>query len=448
MKKLIYIFLFLFPVVALAQNNLHKLNATINDRGRIEPAVRTTSDSHSLMDFGQILKYQTPNQGSLLQIFDSVYHWHWDTVSAGWKIYYKENNMVYDAHHNLTSYIGQSWYGSKWVVSWQYLSTYDVNNNMTSLIAQDLNGSDWLNMFQFIYTYDLNNNMISEVDQNWVSNAWMNTLQYFYTYDTNNNRTSEVYKNWTGSTWLNQGQIIYTYNANNNLISELDQEWNGNSWVSFSQSNYTFDGSNKRTGGLSQGWNGSEWVNSDEYTYTYDANNNLTNELDRNWTGNTWVNYWQRIYTYDANHNKTSELDQNWIGSSWVNSARNFSAYDADNFLKSQSNKLWNMTGTMVTSGDSSDYYFHTVLGINDLKLQHTSITFYPNPATDKITIETAATLTNSQLSIMNLNGQELMTRQITSPKTQIDISNLPNGVYFVRLTNDKTMDVGKFVKQ
>jgi hypothetical protein len=82
------------------------------------------------------------------------------------------------------------------------------------------------------------------------------------------------------------------------------------------------------------------------------------------------------------------------------------------------------------------------------LKLQHTSITFYPNPAADKITIETAATLTNSQLSIMNLNGQELMTRQITSPKTQIDISNLPNGVYFVRLTNDKTMEVGKFVKQ
>jgi hypothetical protein len=40
------------------------------------------------------------------------------------------------------------------------------------------------------------------------------------------------------------------------------------------------------------------------------------------------------------------------------------------------------------------------------------------------------------------------MTRQITSPKTQIDISNLPNGVYFVRLTNDKTMEVGKFVKQ
>jgi len=29
----------------------------------------------------------------------------------------------------------------------------------------------------------------------------------------------------------------------------------------------------------------------------------------------------------------------------------------------------------------------------------------------------------------------------------QIDISNLPSGVYFVRLTNDNTVAVGKIIK-
>jgi hypothetical protein len=47
----------------------------------------------------------------------------------------------------------------------------------------------------------------------------------------------------------------------------------------------------------------------------------------------------------------------------------------------------------------------------------------------------------------MNLNGQQLITRQITEPKTQLDISNLPSGVYFVRLMDDKTVRVVKFVK-
>ena len=84
---------------------------------------------------------------------------------------------------------------------------------------------------------------------------------------------------------------------------------------------------------------------------------------------------------------------------------------------------------------------------------QHSQISLYPNPASDKITIETSANPTipiaiGSQLSIMNVNGQQLITHQITMHKTQIDISNLPSGVYFVRLTGDRTVEVGKITKQ
>jgi photosystem II stability/assembly factor-like uncharacterized protein len=72
----------------------------------------------------------------------------------------------------------------------------------------------------------------------------------------------------------------------------------------------------------------------------------------------------------------------------------------------------------------------------------------YPNPSNNEITVETSSTPAISQLSIINLNGQQLITRQITELRTQIDISSLPSGVYFVRLTNDKTVEVGKFIKE
>ena len=48
----------------------------------------------------------------------------------------------------------------------------------------------------------------------------------------------------------------------------------------------------------------------------------------------------------------------------------------------------------------------------------------------------------------MNLNGQELIIQQISEPKTEIDISNLPCGVYFVQLTNQGMIKVGKIIKQ
>jgi hypothetical protein len=81
-------------------------------------------------------------------------------------------------------------------------------------------------------------------------------------------------------------------------------------------------------------------------------------------------------------------------------------------------------------------------------ELTSPGISIYPNPAHDYMTVETSFTPSQDLLSISNLNGQQLITRQITQPKTQIDISYLPSGVYLVRLINDKTVEVGKIVRE
>lgn len=85
--------------------------------------------------------------------------------------------------------------------------------------------------------------------------------------------------------------------------------------------------------------------------------------------------------------------------------------------------------------------------GINELRRSST-ISIFPNPATDRLTIETSAIPALDQISIINSTGQELISQQVKEPKTTIDISTLPNGVYFVRMTSDKTVEVGKFVKK
>jgi len=71
----------------------------------------------------------------------------------------------------------------------------------------------------------------------------------------------------------------------------------------------------------------------------------------------------------------------------------------------------------------------------------------YPVPSSSKITIETSEIPDNTSLTILNLNGQTLIIRQITGPKRQVDFTDLPGGVYFVRLSNDRTVQVGKIIK-
>jgi hypothetical protein len=111
--------------------------------------------------------------------------------------------------------------------------------------------------------------------------------------------------------------------------------------------------------------------------------------------------------------------------------------------IKSQ---VWEVIDPHATFLERVNVCENGVVGIK--QLTPASISMYPNPARDKITIEIAEGQAPSQLSMMNLNGEEVLTRSLIKPKTQIDISNLPGGVYFVRLTNNKTVEVGKFVKQ
>jgi hypothetical protein len=75
-------------------------------------------------------------------------------------------------------------------------------------------------------------------------------------------------------------------------------------------------------------------------------------------------------------------------------------------------------------------------------------LSLYPNPATNQITVKTTMAVKESYLAISDIEGQRLITKPITGPKTLIDITNLQAGIYFVQLINSRTVNVGKIVKE
>jgi hypothetical protein len=135
-------------------------------------------------------------------------------------------------------------------------------------------------------------------------------------------------------------------------------------------------------------------------------------------------------------------------GTNWVDvGSAGFSAGEADNtsLAFSPSGNPYVAYMDDGNSGKATVMEYAAPTGIKELQSQ---ISIYPNPATTEVIIETSAIQTQSQLSIMNLSGEEIISYKITQPKTKIDVATLPNGVYFVRLTNDRTVGIGKFIKK
>jgi Secretion system C-terminal sorting domain len=71
----------------------------------------------------------------------------------------------------------------------------------------------------------------------------------------------------------------------------------------------------------------------------------------------------------------------------------------------------------------------------------------FPDPAKNEITVEIPGLTVMSNLIIQNIAGQELSNQPVTGSSIQINISNLPDGIYFVRGVSDLKVETGKFLK-
>lgn len=101
---------------------------------------------------------------------------------------------------------------------------------------------------------------------------------------------------------------------------------------------------------------------------------------------------------------------------------------------------LWDTLNTIVCDIYTKYYDFQNS--------KNSFLQVYPNPAKSVITIETNNLTKENSLTILNVNGQELIKQQIIDDRTTIDISNLTRGIYFVKLITDKAVEVRKLLKQ
>lgn len=84
--------------------------------------------------------------------------------------------------------------------------------------------------------------------------------------------------------------------------------------------------------------------------------------------------------------------------------------------------------------------------GVHSLKnTQNNYLAIFPNPAKEKILIETSL---NANVEIMNIQGQIIESFTTNKIKTTIAVGNLSNGIYIIKALTNNGIAINKFIKQ
>ncbi len=87
-------------------------------------------------------------------------------------------------------------------------------------------------------------------------------------------------------------------------------------------------------------------------------------------------------------------------------------------------------------------------LSTQNFKLQNTEFIISPNPAKNKLTIKLPVLDTDSKLEVFDVLGKRIYKGLINQLESSVDISNWRSGIYLVRVSNNKTTQTKRFIKQ
>ncbi|MEI7595653.1 MAG: lipocalin-like domain-containing protein [Bacteroidota bacterium] len=170
-------------------------------------------------------------------------------------------------------------------------------------------------------------------------------------------------------------------------------------------------------------------LNNDHYTVSWNASTNGTYPVGgyRIYRSRTNDGYWNYIAT-------TTELTYDDYSAS----------RDSGYFYTVTS--FDNQTHTSGSAYANAIWIDASSASAHQLSEFEKTIKIYPNPSNNIVSIE-VVDYKNSTIELSNIQGQTLKLINVISEKTKLDISNLANGVYIVKISNSLSSSINKLIK-
>ncbi len=105
-----------------------------------------------------------------------------------------------------------------------------------------------------------------------------------------------------------------------------------------------------------------------------------------------------------------------------------------------------NLNYSLVGLSDKSTLISEIIMQYNSL--QDEVFIISPNPSKDKLNIKLPSANEDLKLEVFDLLGKLIYKGEITQLESSINVFSWKSGVYLVRVSNDKTTQTKRFIKQ
>jgi len=325
---------------------------------------------------------------------------------------------------------------------------YDANSRLIAL--ESMEGYEGLMDYVHVFDslkYDAAGDLVRDNSYQWLNNTWQWVSYCDYTYNNHLIATRTNY-NYFGGAWTVGGTYYYTYNEQGQITQS--KLWFMDEW--FEETDYTYDANGRLSGTLYRYdyYMDGELLNYLRQTYTYDNDGRLSLILNEecNIEASTWAVSKREFFTYDANGNCTLYESKSAGGNSLEKKEYEYESRllsetyiphtpETENPLVYQNHNTYH---TMHYYRVDADFvlqylcdYLYTYCGYNNIADAETlSLSIYPNPATDHVTIQ--AEEGDNLMAIYSLDGKCMKVQRMNGKDVTVDLSSYAKGTYFVRV--------------
>ena len=282
-----------------------------------------------------------------------------------------------------------------------------------------------------------------------------------------------ILKKYFNADCVHTSTVSYDYGDHEKVIT-TEQLNDNNAWEPLKRVTEVFTELEDLLSSMTETYCDGDFSNSTLVTYSYDDQNHCTDILTQKWENESWENVKLAVNSYDDNGNLIIAKLMKWQDGAFVDANRavyelneagypkvvNFEKWDEDKWVEGtwisdfyiySDNHLNRQNKEMCQTGARriEIYYANTPMPnykVDDYPIEQDYCIIYPNPTAEMITV---LGINLKQAEILNTIGQSVTTIKSEGNHLSVDLSGLPGGIYFVRITSGEGRKcVRKVVKE